>query len=118
VKYNHKIKGKEKVLHAAVKTVSGYVVIGKCHADCFYAGKNMGLEMSSKSEDQGFVTNKGRYVNRKQAAFIAKRSGQVHKGGRTGEERRLIKYLLSEDIWYQRGRYLYSQTLGYVEIKK
>lgn len=118
MKYNPKIKGKEKILHAAVKTTTGYVVIGKSHADCFYAGKSMGLEMSSKSEDQGFTTNKGRYVNRKMAANIAKKAKQVHKGGNVGEGKRKISHLLSEDIWYQRERYLYSQTLGYVEILK
>lgn len=110
MKYNPKIKGKEKILHAAVKTTTGYVVLGKCHADCFYTGKSMGLEMSSKSEDQGFTTNKGRYVNRKIAANIAKKAKQVHTGGNVGESKRKISYLLSEDIWYQRERYLYSQN--------
>lgn len=116
MKYNPKIKGKEKILHAAVKTITGYVVLGKCHADCFWAGKHMNLEMSSKSHDQGFVTNKGRYVNRKLAALIAKKSNQVHTGGKRGLDPRKITSLLSEDIWYQRERFEYSQERGYFEV--
>ncbi len=115
MKYNPKIKGKEKILHAAVLTVTGYIVIGKCHADCFWAGKNMGLVMSSKSYDQGFITNKGRYVDRKEAARIAKRAGQlVDDHNRKAKK---VKYLLSEDIWYQRTRYIYCSMRGYLEVK-
>jgi hypothetical protein len=114
MKYNRKIKGKEKILHAAVKTVSGYVVLGKCHADCFYSGKNMGFEMSSKSADQGFVTNKGRYVGRVDAARIAKLAGQLDPNDR----KRKVSALLSEDIWYQRERFEYNQCRGYFEVKK
>lgn len=113
MRYNPKLKGREKVIHAAVKTVTGYVVLGKCHADCFWTGKNMGLEMSKKSADQGFVTNKGRYVDRKKAANIAKRAKQLD----LKDQKRKVTYLLSEDIWYQRERFVYSQERGYFEIK-
>lgn len=113
--YNPKIKGKEKILHAAVKTLRGYVVIGKSHADCFWAGKNMGLEMSPISADQGFVTNKGRYVDRATAAKIAKRAGQLVN---TKDVKiKNITHLCSEDIWYQRERYIYCSMRGYVEVK-
>lgn len=111
MKYNPKLKGKERIVHAAVKTVNGYVVIGRSHADCFYSGKNMGLEMSSKSKDQGFVSNKGRYVGRKVAAMIARRAKQLDP-----KSKRKVSYLLSEDIWYQRERFEYSQTRGYFEV--
>ncbi len=103
---------KEKILHAAVKDILGYIVLGKCHADCFWSGKNMGLKMSSKSSDQGFFTNKGRYVDRKKAATIAKRAGQLES-----KSTRKVSYLLSEDIWYQRERFEYSQARGYFEVK-
>ena len=114
MKYNPKIKGKEKIIHAAVKTVTGYIVIGKCHADCFYCGKNMGLEMSPKTRDQGFVTNKGRYVGRELAARISKRAGQLNKNDKS---RSRVRVLLSEDIWYQRERFEYNQCRGYFEVK-
>ncbi len=114
MKFNPSIKGKERILHAAVKTVTGYAVLGKCHADCFYSGHNMGLKMSNKVDDQGFVTNKGRYVDRKTAARIAKRAGQLD----TKDRKRKVLHLLSEDIWYQRDKFEYSQTRGYFEIVK
>lgn len=111
MRYNKKIRGKEKILHAAVKTITGYVVIGKCHADCFWSGKIIGLEMSNKSSDQGFVTNKGRYVGRKKAFIIAKRANQL-----SSTDRRKANYLISEDIWHQRPRFEYSQCRGYHEV--
>lgn len=113
MKYNPKIKGKEKILHAAVKTVTGYVVIGKCHADCFYTGMNLGLTMSSKSDDQGFVSNKGRYLNRKQSFKVAKKAGQLDLKTMA----KSTEHLISEDIWYQRKRFIYCSMRGYVEIK-
>lgn len=108
MKYNPKIKGKEKILHAAVKTKTGYVVFGKCHADCFYTGKMMGLEMSPKAHDQGFITNKGRFVCREVAAKIAFKAGQLTKK---------TLALISEDIWYQRDRFEYNYFRGYFEVK-
>lgn len=103
----------EKIKHAAVKAVNGMILIGKCHADCFYQGHNIGLKMSSMSEDQGFVTSKGRYVTRLQAARIAKKAGQLNP-----KDKRKVSHLLSEDIWYQTDRFIYGQQLGYVEIVK
>lgn len=115
MKHNPKIKGKEKILHAAVKTVTGYVVIGRCHADCFFSGANIGLSMSKKSCDQGFITNKGRYVDRKLAACIAKKANQLVD---TKDVKiKNITHLASEDIWYQRKRFEYNQVRGYFEIK-
>jgi hypothetical protein len=103
---------KEQIKHAVVKSVCGMIILGKCHADCFWQGKNIGLKMSSKSEDQGFFTNKGRYVNRKLAARIAKRAGQLD----LNDKRRKVSFLISEDIWYQRERFEYSQSRGYFEV--
>ena len=48
---------KERILHAAVKAVGGFICIGRSHADCFFQGKNLGLTMSKKSNAQGFMTN-------------------------------------------------------------
>jgi hypothetical protein len=102
----------EHIKHAAVKSETGFfILLGKCHADCFWQGRNIGLKMSKKSEDQGFMTSKGRYVSRMVAARIAKKAGQLKK-----DDKRKVKYLLSEDIWYQTERFVYTQQLGYVEI--
>lgn len=102
---------KELIKHAAVKAENGMIFIGKCHADCFHQGMNVGFKMSSKAEDQGFFTNKRRYVNREQAAKIAKRAGQLDPK----DKKRKVSHLLSEDIWYQK-RFIYSPMTGYVEV--
>lgn len=103
----------EIIKHAAVKATNGMILLGKSHADCFWQGKNIGLEMSSKSDDQGFVTSKGRYVNRKIAARIATKAKQLDQS----DKKRKVIALLSEDIWYQRERFEYSQARGYFEVK-
>lgn len=104
---------KEKILHAACIATNGMVFIGKCHADCFYQSKNVGLEIKKSSSAQGFFTNKGRYVNRADAAKIAKRAKQLDP-----KDKRKVTHLLSEDIWYQRDRYIYDSMRGYIEFVK
>ncbi len=101
----------ERVKHAAVKAENGMIFLGKCHADCFYQGMNVGMEMSSRAKDQGFFTSKGRYVEREEAAKIAKKAKQLDPN-----DKRKVTVLLSEDIWYQTKRYIYTQALGYVEV--
>jgi hypothetical protein len=103
---------KEEIRHAAVKAANGFLSIGKCHADCFYQLRNIGLKASFKSSAQGFVTNKGRYVNRKKAALIARKAKQILK--RHGK-RSYPTSLLSEDIWYRRD-IIYCQMRGYCKI--
>ncbi len=106
------MKAKEEIKHAAVKAVNGMILLGKCHADCFYQGSNLGLKMSSKADDQGFFTNRGRYVDRKTAARIAKKANQLD----LKDKSRKVSYLLSEDIWYQR-TIIYCQMRGYCRIE-
>lgn len=105
---------KELIKHAACKTTSGMILLGKCHADCFYQARNIGLQIQKKSSAQGFFTNKGRYVDRKQAAIIAKKAKQLDPK----DKKRKVSALLSEDIWYQQDRFIYIQTRGYVETLK
>jgi hypothetical protein len=104
---------KEKIKHAAVKAENGMILLGRSHADCFYQAQNIGLNISKKSKDQGFVTSKGRYVTRFVAAKIARKAKQLDPA-----ELREVTHLLSEDIWYQTKRFVYTPMLGYVEIKK
>lgn len=54
-----------KVKSAAVKTPTGKIKVGKKHKDIPGIGK------------EGFVLDNGKFVNRVQAAKIAKRAGQV-----------------------------------------
>jgi len=100
----------ERILHAAVKSeplLGRRIFFGKCHADCFFKGHNMGVKMSGKADDQGFLTNKGRYVTRSEAAKIAFEQGQILRP--TG-------YLISEDLWHRHdnGRYDHDEIKGYV----
>jgi lactam utilization protein B len=104
---------KEVIKHAACKATNGMILLGKCHADCFYQARNIGLKIQKKSSAQGFYTNKGRYVDRIQAAIIAKKAKQLDPN-----DKRKVVALLSEDIWYQQDRYIYVQTRGYVETLK
>ena len=104
---------KEKIVHAACKTTTRMILLGKCHADCFYQAENIGLHIQKKSSAQGFFTNKGRYVDRKQAAIIAKNAKQL-----ATDDKRKVTVLLSEDIWHQQDRFVYIQTRGYVETLK
>lgn len=99
----------EVIKHAAVKSNCGMVLIGKCHAHCFQQGANTGLDMSPKADDQGFFTSFGRYVDRKEAATIAVKAGQV---------RPLIGVLFSEDLWSESigGKFKYDNIKGYYEL--
>lgn len=96
----------ERITHAAVKTKCGLILLGRQHADCFHQGENTGLNMSPKALDQGFMTCRGRYVDREEAASIAFLAGQVRGG---------TFVLCSEDIWSPRhgGFYQYDSVKGY-----
>ena len=104
---------KEKIVHAACKATNGMILLGRSHADCFYQGRCIGLSIQKRSTAQGCFTNKGRYVNRAEAAIIAKKAKQIEP-----KRARKITHLLSEDIWYQTDRFIYIQTRGYVETLK
>lgn len=107
-----KAKAKESITHAAVlgyfklgKSVAPSVFLGESHHDCFHQAGNTKARTSSKADDQGFVTSKGRYVNRVKAAEIAVRAGQVPKG---------TKVLCSEDLRVKfYGRFKYDSVKGY-----
>lgn len=97
----------EKIKHAAIKVENGWVMMGRDHEACYLKAKNIGLTVSCKADDQGFITNKGRYVDRSLAAKISIESGQIDK---------LVPVLCSEDIWSDEynGKYNYSEIEGYI----
>ncbi len=97
----------ELIKHAAVKSIDGWIFIGKCHGDCFHKAHHIKVKMSPKADDQGFVTSKGRYVNRFEGAEIALTSNQI------SEETNL---LFSEDLWCTNynGKHNYSEIKGYI----
>ena len=97
----------EEIKHAAVKSKCGWIIIGKCHADCFEKARNINLEMSFSRDDQGFITSKGNYVDRKIAAMIARQAEQVPPE---------TEILFSEDLWCDRynAKHFYDEIKGYV----
>lgn len=96
----------ESIKHAAIRAKNGMIFLGKCHADCFHQADNIGIKLSSKADNQGFITNIGRFVNRIEAAKIAVSAGQVGIG---------IEILISEDLWspVSDGRFAYNSIKGY-----
>ena len=96
----------ELIRHAAVISVDGWIFIGKCHGDCFHKAHHLSVKLSSKADDQGFVTNKGRYVGRLEAAELAFTNKQIDEP---------TSMLFSEDLWCPtyNGKYSYCEIKGY-----
>jgi hypothetical protein len=98
----------EVIKHAAVKSVDGWIFIGKNHGDCFHKAHHIKIKLCSKEKSQGFVTSLGRYVDRVEGGEIAFKSGQIDKE---------TNMLYSEDIWCPnerfQGHYDYSEIEGY-----
>lgn len=77
----------ERILKAAVLMSDGEIVAGDNHEKIMSELWNRNL--LSKMKQTGFVTNKGRFVSREEAAKIAFDAGQTKK---------VYKSLLSEDL--------------------
>jgi hypothetical protein len=102
------MKDQELIKHAAIKTKEGWIMMGKQHADCYHTATHAGLDACTKVDSQGFVTNKGRYVNRKEGGEIAFKAGQIDKP---------TSMLFSEDLWSPRhgGIHSYCSVRGYIK---
>ncbi len=101
----------ELIKHASVKSINGWILIGKCHGDCFHKAHAIGVKMSPKAIDQGFVTNQGRFIDRHEGAEIAFKNNQINEP---------TKALFSEDLWcpaYE-GKHTYSEIEGYIPREK
>lgn len=98
----------EIIKHAAVRAKDGQIFLGKSHAECFMAAANIGYTMGSSADSQGFMTNRARFVDRKEAAKIAVEAGQV--------DLKTIEILFSEDLWSPtaNGKFYYDYVKGYV----
>lgn len=98
----------EKISHAAIIAQNGKVFKGKSHADCFAKMLKSGNKYRKGSpNNQGFLTNTGMYVTRKEAAEIAFKAKQIDKE---------VDYLLSEALWspMYNGKHIYKSREGYV----
>ena len=65
---------------------------GRHHHICHKMVLELGLPVNAQ-RNQGFLTNTGRFVGRREAADIARAAGQIIK--KTGPENELF----SEDVW-------------------
>jgi hypothetical protein len=97
---NHYDDGKEHG-HSPVNIKSGFVICGRRHHNCigtfalmvgFPYDKN-GLKLMN-TEEQGFITNTNRWVNRLEALEIARKANQII----TGEGNSHLG-LFSEDLY-------------------
>lgn len=68
----------ERIKESAILFPNMIVYTGKRHCDCFAAARAAG-ETSPRNEVQGFVTEEGRFVDRREAARIALKAGQIEK---------------------------------------
>lgn len=82
----------ERVQQAAIKK-GKRIWTGRRHSDCFQAMIKDGVLPSSRSKEvQGFMTEGGQFVDRKEAYKIAVECGQIKDDSRT-------KILISEDLY-------------------
>ena len=93
----------ETIQHAAIRRSDGVVDIGKNHAIIINSAP---WGTCKDRSTQGFLTSEGRFVNRHQAAAIARESGQLSEV--------IIRNcgLLSENFYADSG-YGYSLEKGY-----
>lgn len=82
------------------ENVKGLVVCGQRHCHCIRTMFDMmGLRTVERGENasgpytQGFLTNKNRFVDRKEGYEIARQRGQL------SDIRRYRQFLYSEDLW-------------------
>ena len=100
---------KETIKHAVVKSESGAMFLGKCHADCFVQMMALKIMPSDASKDQDFITSEGRYVTRREAELIAIGACQIN--------RKSFGSLCSEELWDKKsgGKHDYDSVRGYCE---
>lgn len=82
----------EKIKEAAIRVFSGKIYTGKRHCDCIMAAGKAG-ETGSLDREQGFMTESGRFVGRREAREIAEKAGQLIERASKGN------ILYSEDIY-------------------
>lgn len=86
-----------RVVTAACKTKSGLIVVGVRHCDGIMRAQ---VEASGEKDplmDQGFIDNRGNYLDRKEALILATEAGQIGSGS-SGKKTGSKHELYSEDI--------------------
>lgn len=76
--------------HQPKNISKGFVVAGRRHHNCFITVSILSNGIRFREIEQGFITSKDRFVNRKEAGVIAFEAGQTNE---------LKTTLFSEDIY-------------------
>ena len=97
VKTKQHKKPEEYILCSAIK-YGDTIIAGRRHSDCYAVLKGLLSEFTTpdklklpEREDQGFLTSKNRFVNRKEAWVIAKERSQIWHGLTERGEREIDK---------------------------
>lgn len=94
----------EIVICAAIRADDGYIVRGHRHNDAIRTMRGMPRYADSKApygDDQGFITSKNRYVNRKEGMELQKAAGIPSKYELDGKPEGAFLHgeLYSEDLY-------------------
>ena len=82
--------------HQPANISAGVVVCGQRHANCFIVLNELLQDKFDKTKHhQGFLTSKGRFVDRVEAFQLAKKSGQIITPIKDDE----VNILTSEDLY-------------------
>lgn len=96
VAIRQRIEGQEELIVAAAIRWGRVVVVAERpgrHGDCIWPLHHVGADHS----EQGFMTNRGRFVDRAEAGRIVLASGQGSPGGTPANNPGM--HLFSEDMW-------------------
>ena len=77
------------LVNSAIKLENGFIYIGKRHCDILIS--NISVDFTNSI--QGFVTESGKFLDRKQAYNEAVKCNQIKHG------KMISKILTSEDLW-------------------
>lgn len=91
---------KEIVICAAID-FDGRVVRGHRHSDCIHTANRMGIDTKHRSDAEGFITSKNRFVDRKEGYELQIAAGikSVLSGGIYASDAYRGKELYSEDLY-------------------
>ncbi len=100
----------EHIIHAAIRYPGvKCLMYSKDHAGCMKQAIKLRIDERGTNRNQGFLTNKFRFVLRNEALEIAIAAGQI-------DEKLRGKTLISEHFWNKNmgGKYYYDSVLGYI----
>jgi len=87
---------KEMCICAAVKAEDGTIILGHRHRDCFDGIIRRGKKIRKDFDAQGFITSRGRFVNREEG-FIIQQNAGIASANPEGYNK--ADWLFSEDLY-------------------